>query len=311
MKIHKYTQEIRDIINEPRKQFHLIKNKKFWNQLCSSLDVIEDCDLAITAYIDGDFGTDHGEKYLKLYGILQALFLQQDAVANLCESLGLPNGLSSHPKLKDIRDIRNDSVGHPTKRGKFKSYHFIARTSIEKPGFTLVSDFENCETKSRDISVIDLIKDQRKYLTGILKNVINILRTEEKEHKEKFKMEKLEAIFPKTLSYYFQKIFENIGKTECAQLGLMDVKLINGVMEKLKEALQNRGIEIDTYDSFKYLYEELEYPIMELKLYFESIITKEEPRINEKAAYIFAYFIREQLFELKKIANEIDDEYSS
>ena len=118
MKIHKYTQEIRDIINEPRKQFHLIKNKKFWNQLCSSLDVIEDCDLAITAYIDGDFGTDHGEKYLKLYGILQALFLQQDAVANLCESLGLPNGLSSHPKLKDIRDIRNDSVGHPTKRGE-------------------------------------------------------------------------------------------------------------------------------------------------------------------------------------------------
>ena len=309
--MYKYTQEIRDFINKPIKQFNLLKNHKFWNQLCSSLDVIGDSDLAIAAYTNSEFGTDDGEKYLGLYGVLQALFLQQDAVTNLCESLGLPNNLTSHPKLKEIRDIRNDSIGHPTKRGNYKSYHFISRATITKSGFPLISDYGNNKTTFRDISVIDLINEQRKYLSEILKKVINVLTAEEKAHKEKFKIEKLEAVFPATFSYYIEKIFENVGKSEHAQLGLMHVELVKEVMDKLKESLQKRGIEIDTYDSIKYLYELLEYPITELKLYFDRLIAKTEPRINDKTAYIFAYFIREQLSELKEIAKELDDEYSS
>jgi hypothetical protein len=293
------------------KQFSLLKNHKFWNQLCSSLDVIGDSDLAISAYINSEFGTDDGEKYLRLYGVLQALFLQQDAVINLCESLGLPNNLTSHTKLKEIRDIRNDSIGHPTKRGNYKSYHFISRVTIAKSGFQLISDYGNNKTTFKDISVIALIEEQRKYLSEILKKVINVLKAEEKAHKERFKMEKLEAVFPDTFSYYIEKIFENIGKSEHAQLGLMHVELVKEVMDKLKESLRKRGIEIDTYDSIKYLYELLEYPITELKLYFDRLIAKEEPRINDKTAHIFAYFIREQLSELKEIAKEIDDEYSS
>jgi len=308
---NKYTQEIRNFINKPRKRFNLLKNHKFWNQLCSSLDVIEDSDLAIAAYTNSEFSTDDGEKYLRLYGVLQALFLQQDAVTNLCESLGLPNNLTSHPKLKEIRDIRNDSIGHPTKRGNYKSYHFISRVTITKLDFQLISNYENNKTTFRDISVIDLVKEQERYLSKILKEVINVLETEEKAHKEKFKMKKLEAVFPNTFSYYIEKIFEKIEKSKHAEFGLMYVKLVKEVMDKLKESLQERGIEIDTYDSIKYLYELLEYPIIELKLYFERLIAKEEPRINDKTAYIFAYFIREQLSQLKEIAKEIDDEYSS
>ena len=309
--MYKYTQEIRDFINKPRKQFNLLKNHKFWSQLCSSLDVIEDSDLAIDAYINSEFGNDDGEKYLRLYGVLQALFLQQDAVTNMCESLGLPNNLTSHPKLKEIRDIRNDSIGHPTKRGNYKSYHFVSRVTITKSEFQLISDYGNNKTTFRDISVIDLIKEQRKFLSEILKKVINILKAEEKAHKEKFKMEKLEAVFPDTFSYYIEKIFESTRKSEHAKLGLMHLKLVKEVMDKLKESLQKRGIEIDTYDSVKYLYELLEYPITELKLYFDRLIAKKEPRINDKTAYIFAYFIREQLSQLKETAKEIDDEYSS
>lgn len=307
--MYKYTREIRDFINKPIKQFNLLKNHKLWNQLCSSLDVIGDSDLAISAYINSEFGTDDEEKYLRLYGVLQALFLQQDAVTNLCESLGLPNNLTSHPKLKEIRDIRNDSIGHPTKRGNYKSYHFISRATITKSGFQLISDYGNNKTTFKDISVIDLIEEQRKYLSEILKKVINVLKAEEKAHKEEFKMEKLEAVFI-DISYDIEKIFENIGKSDRAQLGLMHVKLVKEVMDKLEESFQKRGIEIDTYDSIKYFYTLLEYPITELKLYFDRLIAKKEPRINDKTAYIFAYFIREQLSKLKEIAEEIDDEYS-
>jgi hypothetical protein len=309
--MYKYLQDIRGFINKPRKQFNLLKNRKFWNQLCSSLDVIEDSDLAIDAYINSEFGKDDGEKYLRLYGVLQALFLQQDAVTNLCESLGLPNNLIANSKLREIRDIRNDSIGHPTKRGNYKSYHFISRVSIIKSGFQLISYYENNKTKFRDVVVIDIVKEQRKYLLKILKKVVKVLKAEEKANKEKFKMEKLEAVFPDTLSYYIEKIFENIGKLDHAELGLVHVKLVKKVMDKLKGTLQKRGIEIDTYDSIKFLYELLEYPIIELELYFNKLTAKEEPRINDKTAYIFTYFIKEKLYELKEIAKEIDDEYSS
>ena len=309
--MYKYLQEIRGFVNKPRKQFNLLKNHKLWNQLCSSLDVIEDSDLAIDAYLNREFSKDDGEKYLRLYGVLQALFLQQDAVINLCESLGLPNDLITNPKLKEIRAIRNDSIGHPTKRGNYKSYHYISRVTITKSGFRLISDYENSKTIFRDILVIDLIKEQRKYLSKILKKIIKVLKAEEKAHKEKFKMEKLEAIFPNTLSYYIEKIFENIGKLDRAKLGLVHVKLVKQVMDKMRKSLQKRGIVIDTYDSIKCLYESLEYPITELELYFDGSKAKEEPRINDKTAYIFTCFIKEELYELKEIAKEIDFEYNS
>jgi len=309
--MYKYLQEIRGFINKPRKQFNLLKNRKFWNQLCSSLDVIEDSDLAIDAYLNIEFSKDDGEKYLRLYGLLQALFLQQDAVTNLCESLGLPDNLIANPKLREIRDIRNDSIGHPTKRGNYKSYHFISRVSITKSKFQLISDYENSKTTFRNILIIDLIKEQRKYLLKILKKVIKVLKAEEKAHREKFKMEKLEAVFPDSLPYYIEKIFENIRKLDHAELGLGHVKLVKNVMDKLKKTLKKRDIEIDTYDSIKFLYELLEYPITELELYFSKLTDKEGPRINDKTAYIFTCFIKEKLCELKEMAKEIDDEYSS
>ena len=308
--MYKYLQEIRGFVNKPRKQFNLLKNHKLWNQLCSSLDVIEDSDLAIDVYLNREFSKDDGEKYLRLYGVLQALFLQQDAVTNLCESLGLPNDLITDPKLKEIRAIRNNSIGHPTKRGKYKSYHYISRISITKSKFQLISYYGNNKTTVRAVLVIDLIKEQRKYLSKILKKIIIVLKAEEKAHREKFKMEKLEAVFPNALPYYIEKIFENIGKLDRAKLGLGHVKLAKEVMGKIKESLQKRGIEIDTYDSIKYHYELLEYPITELELYFDRSKSKEEPRINDKTARIFTWFIKEELHELKEIVIEIDSEYS-
>jgi len=39
--MHEYTENIRYFINRSRKQHVLLKNVKYWNQLCSSLDVVD------------------------------------------------------------------------------------------------------------------------------------------------------------------------------------------------------------------------------------------------------------------------------
>ncbi len=82
-------------------------------------------------------------------------------------------------------------------------------------------------------------------------------------------------------------------------------------MDDLKESLAKRGIEIDTYVSIKSLYEWLEYPVSELEMYFKRFIDKQEPTINDKTAYIFACFVKMELTNLREIAKELDDEYSS
>jgi len=310
--MYEYTQEIRDLINNPRKQFNLLKNRLFWNQSCSSLDVIEDSDLAIDAYVNSEFPEENGEKYLRLYGVLQALFVQQNAVIDLCKSLGVPDNI--HPKLKRIRDIRNDSIRHPTDRGKekHKSYHFISRHSITKSKFRLESVDKNDKTTFENIQIIDLIKDQRTYLPKELKKIVGFLKSEEKKHKERFKMEKLEDIFLNT--YHISKILEGISKPEYGARVVRSaesLQSIKNVMDNFKKSLKKREIEIETYDSIKSIYELLEYPLKKLELYFKKLSREKKPAIDDKTAYIFAYFIGRHLPELKEIAKNIDTEYSS
>jgi len=89
----------------------------------------------------------------------------------------------------------------------------------------------------------------------------------------------------------------------------MHIKLIKEqILDKLSNALKDRGLEIDAYDSVKDIYKLLEYPINELELYFDKS-KREEKIINHKTAYIFSFFIREKLKELRDIAKEIDEEY--
>ena len=133
--------EIRDIINNPRRQYVLLQNSAVWNMLCSCLDVIGDTELAFDASLRKRGVEDNGEKYLLVYGALQALFIQQDAVRNLTEALNI--SYTPDPLLEHIREIRNDSIGHPTKRGggSGKAFNFIVRMSLSQHGFTLMTTY--------------------------------------------------------------------------------------------------------------------------------------------------------------------------
>jgi len=65
-----------------------LEDKVAFNKLCSSLDVLGDVELAFDTYLSSDEHAAGGEKYLYVYGVLQALFIEQDAVRHLHEALG-------------------------------------------------------------------------------------------------------------------------------------------------------------------------------------------------------------------------------
>ena len=136
--INQLTESVRNHINTHRYQVVLLENSDKWNQICSSLDVIGDSLLAIESYQDAEYPKDSGLKYIFTYGVLQALFILQDAVSHLSEAFEISS--QSSQVLLDIRNMRNASIGHPTKqdhKGQ-RYYNYISRITMTKNGFELL-----------------------------------------------------------------------------------------------------------------------------------------------------------------------------
>jgi hypothetical protein len=58
-------------------------------------------------------GANPGANLLACYGFLQAIYVQQDAVLNLCKALQLKWHPNDEERLSDIRNLRNRLCGHP------------------------------------------------------------------------------------------------------------------------------------------------------------------------------------------------------
>ncbi len=306
--IRKQENQIRQLINNPQKHYELRQNKALFSQLCSSLDVIEDTEDAISAYTEKDFGEDKPSHYLAVYGLLQAIYVQQDAVINLCESLGIKDEINNYPKLKEIREIRNDTVGHPTKRDKQKgkpvSYHHISQITLNKSGFTLASYFsDGSQVQFRDIKIPELIVEQNKFISAILTTLINNLKAEEKAHKEKFRMEKLLEIFPNTSDYHLEKLLEGVFRDDYAEFADGVLDLVINEVNQFREAIKRRNM--DFYERLQDEYELIEHATTKLRKYYHGDTGVERP-----AARIYVIFLKHQIDELKAYAKEIDDEYA-
>jgi hypothetical protein len=137
------------------------------SQIRSSLDVIEDTQMAVDSYFEHSVAPQSGDCYTKVYGILQALVVQQDAVKHLFEALDCPYQLS--PDLKNIREIRNRACGHPTKlKRKRLSFHFISRATLSQEGFQLISEVEGFQDAFEEVKVSDLFDTQGRELMQLL-----------------------------------------------------------------------------------------------------------------------------------------------
>ena len=303
--IVKKIQEIRDQINRARKQSLLLRERNFWNQLCSSLDMVEDTDLAIDEYLNIEEENKLGMNYLLVFGIMQTLYVQQDAIINMAESIGVKIELDS--KLKSIREIRNNSIGHPTKRGrKLQSkYNYIVRAYLSHKNLSLmtVSPSEKDDTKFYHYNIVELITLQYKSVNKILGDFTKMLEDEDKAHKDKFKEIKLADTFPGTINYHFQKLTETSFGSNGKILGKGNFEIIQKSLEKFKEELQRRD-SLDAYSGINMTFEDLVYPMKKLEDYFNDNI-----EMNMEEIRIYKFFIKSKFDELIYMAKEIDEDY--
>lgn len=208
---------IRDFCNHPWKMGLLFQDRTKLNKLWASLDAIENSQLAIDYYVEiPEFAAFSGG-YLNVYGLMQALFIQQDALSSLSIVLfdKIIDFQADYPELSNIRNIRNDSIGHPTGRGNpNKSFHYIGRDSLNKSQFSLVSFFpkDKKDVKIENIKTLELIRTQERLIQNILEKTMANLQLDFENHKNKFKDQKLYDLIEDGFHYEFSKLYEHIGK---------------------------------------------------------------------------------------------------
>ncbi|MBU6427037.1 hypothetical protein KGQ27_02235 [Patescibacteria group bacterium] len=215
--------KIRDFVNDSTIKKTNIFAKKHdgdWNQFCAALDTIGDTCLAVEGF-QRDQSDFVKNPYLTTYGILQALFIQQDSVNYLKTALfgkdkKIDWSSNKYSELAKIRQLRNETIGHPVKtekkRGKSKymdgevSSCMIDRSSLSKEGFSYML-WMSSGTETKHVKFSDVLNAQNQNLSAELEAILKELQKEEKEHKVKFKGEKLADILNARSLYEINLIY--------------------------------------------------------------------------------------------------------
>lgn len=124
--LEKYADSFRDLVNarvwdadeSPSKALRLNADSD-WEFICVAMDVVGDASYAIENFLqyslDGPTKyKDVGERYLRLYGVLSATYLQQEAVRKLYALMNCPSpkGVDDQFANLAVRTLRHQVASH-------------------------------------------------------------------------------------------------------------------------------------------------------------------------------------------------------
>jgi hypothetical protein len=98
-----------------------LNDESDWDFLTAAMDIIDDASAAISHV--QRFGLsgptkhdDMGEKYLRLYGLLSATYIQQQSLDTIYHLMHMPSPKSLRPKFAalEIRELRHKLSSHGT-----------------------------------------------------------------------------------------------------------------------------------------------------------------------------------------------------
>lgn len=327
MLLDELVRQIRDLINEPRKKELLVRDAGKFNQLCSAMDAIGDAEHAILAHREMRRSVkrnDVGIMYLIHYGLLQALYLQQDASSHLCESLGLKGiDWDQYPELRAVRDTRND-IAHATSRSRGgasrsrgKSFHGIVQATMTGEGFDVYcfSSGENADQSWTRVRCESLVEAQYRALVEVLGRAIVALQQEAAEHKAKFKDQLLKPML-EGLEYPLERV--RIGTRKLARqdeesvadvaIGLAMLGVIEGKVEVFVGALAARDWFPKTYGHIDELVQSVREAISSLRQGFRA---NDDVELDSAEARGLVRLLADEIGELYSYAESLDESYSS
>lgn len=177
-------QRLRDAVES--KQLFTTKSTDDWNTLCASMDALEDTHHAILSFkataskLEPKLqDRELGERYLRTYGVMQALTIQQDAVVNIHAALDMPK--PDMKPLDHIRDFRIAAAGHPTlqesrpKKGQPQRSHFISQMTLGDGGMELLTVDGSGVPIFRHVPIPALAVQQEDFILMLIREVVTKL----------------------------------------------------------------------------------------------------------------------------------------
>lgn len=183
--IYRCEQIIRDLANETARKIGgkpfgetIRKQLKFtyfedWKVLCSLMDVLGDTELAKENFLKYDLTgptkiLDYGEQYLRLYGILNAIYLQKSALLSFVELVKIPNKKEIIKKIEklDLLKLRHIVGAHTVdffENGK-KNPHQFQRGMLTN---NIIKTYDS-KGKFNDYDLKTLIKEYNQFAEDLI-----------------------------------------------------------------------------------------------------------------------------------------------
>lgn len=296
---------IREIVSSPRRSTHLRQDSTAWHQLCAAPDAIGDTQIAVSAYVAEPRGdkSDDGWSDLVVYGILQVLYVQQNAARTLSRCLKVEWKLSD--VLDAVRDVRSLAIGHPTTANG--GAVAISRPSLSTAGFMmLVYAKDGGRPEFKGVGIGDLVQLQMKEMTALLGLVLARLVDDEREHRRTFRGRPLAAILG-SMSYPLEKVGAGLRDSGEKPQAMWGLEAIRGALEENREALVERGI-VEAYaDTVGTVLDELDFVVRRLAERLEG----SRPEWEDADIEVYRHYLSERLDYLRHVFEEIDEEYPS
>ena len=202
--LEKYSSAFRELINariwgndESPKTLFRLNNDNDWDFICVAMDVVGDASLAIDNFLRFSLNgptryDDIGERYLRLYGMLSAVYVQQEAVRKLYALMNCqnPKDIKAEFDQLEIRTLRHQLASHSVdyiKSGEKKIQAFVpVRMGLE--GFSCTVT-ESRGDRNRTIELDKAIIQHCKLVVSVLdriyeKSIGTIFRGQDKKIEE-------------------------------------------------------------------------------------------------------------------------------
>jgi hypothetical protein len=196
--VEKECYSIRELMkNAPLEDIYMAKGRSIWTRMWSAIDCIEDTDRVLSEYISGKICSNN--PHLVIYGILNALVMQQESIESLFKVLQLSYTRSK--LLQRVRGIRVAAAGHPSsqatspqRRNKPDRFNFLVYNTIRTDSFELQTVTDRGRTYYNKILVQPLVSQQLSKLAKVLRQVVKALKAQKVDHLKTFGIRSLTTI---------------------------------------------------------------------------------------------------------------------
>lgn len=268
-KIEMFLQAFKDDYLSTKVAYHLTR---------SSLETLRNVNMIIDSYYENE-KREIKDVLLNIFGMLQALFVGIDALYAL--SYGVTNrkwsvNVNNNPQLREIKYVRNDVVGHPTKRTYTEKRIGYCDLDLDKTNYyELVYKIAIPTDKSEDIQ----------------SHHVDLRKTIESYHFESSKL--LDEIYkrmllenPATSEYFSEKVY--------------------GMYKEYRRGIRNFDCLLDIKTKYCKLYN-LEETSSDRLLWRVSIIEEMFKWDLESHDEILTYLINYQFDKLYRMCNQLDE----